>query len=521
MWDVFLFDMRRTLRSRSFWYFLFGWSLTSLLITSIAYATILFSNETNSLLEERMENVFHALVIGQGILVLLLLPGIAEGNLAPEFTRKTQENLFLTALPARTILIGKWLMVGALAGLTLLTSLPAGLFACRISGLPISFYFISMFLLLSGALLACSFTFHRLATEHFLPESIPKNELPSVKKQSSSGSWDASLFFLAGIGFFVWFIFLSRRSEIVLPIYAFAPPLASLMASKTLQLGSLGLPFWTAGGTMVLTMAFFMVLAGAQWLGDWNGRIYRLLRNGGMLWFLLLILLHAYLAGSVLVHSALEAAQYGRNLLYASLVFYCYFCHHQICSFGLPRGAEEKWAHGRLHFLKQQPLSGSLQELFTFAMMAVLIPVGIYLGSGWLPGTEVLIGWLLYFTGLGFLLTAWASRLAWGRTGFPLLGRPQFSSLFLWVRLNVKTAISVVLQTFLSFIFVGFILRLLTGAHPVIAAIANLLYHLIPLYPLMAQADAFYYQVYGVILFLLGGWIMLRIQVHYRRLLSR
>jgi len=520
MWDVFLFDMRRTLRSRSFWYFLFGWSLVSLVITSIAYAAILFSNETNPLLEEKMESVFHALVIGQGILVLLLMPGIAEGNLAPEFTRKTQENLFLTALPARTILIGKWLMVGALAGLILLTSFPAGLFASRISGLPISFYFISMFLLLSGALLACSFTFHRLAAEHYLPESIPKNELPSAKRQSSSGSWDTSLLALAGAGFLAWFVFVSRSSEVVLPINAFAVPLASIMASKTLQLGNLSIPFWIVGGATILTMAFFMVLTGAQWLGDWNGRIYRLLRNGGMFWFLLLILIHAYLIGSVQVHSALEAAQYGRNMLYACLLLHFIFCHHLICSFGLPRGAEEEWARGRLRFLKQQPLSGSLQEIFTFTMMTVLIAAGIYLGSGWLPSMDVLIGWLLYFAGLGFLLTACASRLVWGRTGFPLFGRPRFSSLFLWVRLRVQTAISTVLGLALYCIFIGFMYRLLMGAHPVIAAIANLLYHLIPLYPLMANADAIHYQVYGVILFLLGGWIMLSIQMHYRRLLS-
>lgn len=519
MWDMFLFDVRRTLRSRNYWYLLFGWSLISLLITGIAYGVSLHSGDEARLLEEQMESVFHALVVGQGILVLLLVPSIAEGNLAPEFTRKTQENLFLTALSARTILLGKWLMVGAVAGLLLLTSLPAGLFACRISGLPVSHYVISMFLLICGALMTCSFTFRRLASEHHQPQVIPHSDSPTPKKQSSS-SWDVNPLVLAGIGVFAWFASHGGGGEVMLPVYAFSPPLASVVASKTVQFGSVSLPFWIVGGVMTLSMAFFMVIAGAQWLGDWKGRTYRLLRNCGFVWTLTMVSLHAYLLGAAFVHSDLDAARYGRILLYAVLVFYCYFCHYWICSFGLPLRADEEWQRGRWRFLKRQPLSGSLQEWVTFILMPVLILAGIYLGSGWLPSWDVLLGWLIYFAGFGLFLVAWASRTAWGVAGYPVFGQPHSSSLFVWVRISVGTAISLAMQLVMAFIFVGIVTRIFVSAHPVITVIANGIYYLMPIYPLMASAAPFYYQLYGGILFLVGLWLIHGIQTRYKRSLA-
>jgi hypothetical protein len=515
VWDVFVFDMRRQLRSRNFWYFLFGWALVSLLITAVAYAVNLYSRETSQPLEEKMESVFHTLIIGQGLLILLLLPGIAEGVLVSEFRRKTHEHLFLTALSARTILLGRWLMVGAQAGMVLLISLPAGLFACRISGLPISFYFISVFMLVLNALLACAFTFRRLSSEYYQPEWMPKSELQTAKRQSSS-SLDANIFIIAGIGFFFWFALFSRRSEIILPVYAFSPPLVSFTASKSIQLGGISLPFWIVAGTMLASAGFFLVLSSAQWLGDWSGHVYRVLRNGGLVWFQLMVFLHAYLIGSSLVRSNFDAAHFGRLLLYAGLGFYCYFCYSWTCSFGMPRRAEEDWQQKRWSLLKRQPLSGSIQEIFTFIMMAILVPTGIYLGSGWLPDTDVLLGWLIYFVGLSFFLAALASRLAW-QAGLPLFGHPQFSSIYLWVRMRVETATSSTFSLVLSLIGCGVVLRLIIGWHPVITVIATILYYLIPLYPLIANASPSVYEIYGALLFLSGIGIILSIQTSYRR----
>ncbi|NUL82420.1 MAG: hypothetical protein HUU60_06805 [Armatimonadetes bacterium] len=386
--ELFVYDFKRQLRGKAFWDVLLVISAASavaaIVVLAMTYAWPR-AQGTDRILDV-LAWVYHGTIVVQGILMLAIVPMVGRSLFEADFGRGLFSHLVITGLPARAVLLARWLTGAALIGIALLCSLPAGVAICKTTIFPVIEYVQSLLIIWLGSIMMLAIVIRDLAHHECYPEADTEGlgadiSGKTLKEKRQTPVFGSVILAIVIVGFIYPLTMAMAGRAVPLPIHQWIAPLASLSKNYAATVGGLSFPLIVP--TLLLMMGFciWAIHAAGQRLGEWNDRSYAFCRRFGLILLWLAAYFNAYWYASGAVRSSAEAETAARW----SYLFCLILLDAIIMPLAMPYAFGLK---GPLMGRIKQPLKGAMWIAAASLGTAFIVVEAIYRATRWAPDRD-------------------------------------------------------------------------------------------------------------------------------------